>query len=191
MDLNGMSDLARLVREYRSSYAYCSCCDELELFADLDLRSAISLATLSVYSGRRHPHQCRLPQRVLLQAQKVLLASYLHIEKCRSFEELHETTRDAFGKLNNNRDNLSGAGPLYVYDVAHRIGHSMGISPEFVYLHAGTRDGARNLEIWGDFKIKGGKMLLSDFPCEMHCLTPAQVEDFLCIYKKCFLQFGN
>ncbi|MEK7411500.1 MAG: hypothetical protein AAB327_09000, partial [Actinomycetota bacterium] len=36
-------------------------------------------------------------------------------------------------------------GPLYVYDTALRIGAKKGQMPKVVYLHAGTREGAKKL----------------------------------------------
>jgi hypothetical protein len=37
-----------------------------------------------------------------------------------------------------------------VYDIAHRIGAYLRREPEAVYLHAGTREGARALNLGGE-----------------------------------------
>lgn len=46
-----------------------------------------------------------------------------------------------------------------------------------VYLHAGTREGAKKLDIEGDVA------LLSDFPKEIQSLGATHAENFLCLYK--------
>jgi hypothetical protein len=73
-----------------------------------------------------------------------------------------------------------GIGDLGVYDPAHRIGAYLGLSRTLVYLHRGTAEGARRLlGITGQRTIdpKDLPSVLTDF------LTPAEIEDFLCIYK--------
>jgi len=45
---------------------------------------------------------------------------------------------------------VPGFGKLAVYDVAMRIGIWRDIWPRYVYLHAGTRKGARALGLSGD-----------------------------------------
>lgn len=40
---------------------------------------------------------------------------------------------------------VAGIGELYVYGTVMRIGAKLGVFPEQVYLHAGTRIGVRNL----------------------------------------------
>lgn len=42
---------------------------------------------------------------------------------------------------------VAGIGELYVYDTAFRIGAYLRLPPTRVYLHAGTRDGARALQL--------------------------------------------
>jgi hypothetical protein len=54
-----------------------------------------------------------------------------------------------------------------------------GISPDAVYLHTGTLDGARALGL----ARGGGKLAVSALPSPLNRLSPAQAEDVLCIYK--------
>ncbi len=173
-----MPDLDSLVNSYLSLKPRCGCDDELEEFSGLALDAAISLATLSVFNGRRHSHQRRLSKNTLDDAQCRLLSRFREIEECQDFESLHQLVVRVFSKTD-------GAGELYAYDVAHRIGHSKNSAPELVYLHTGTRIGARNLG------FRGNKIELAEFPRAMHCLTPAQAEDFLCIYKDDFLNLEH
>ena len=68
-------------------------------------------------------------------------------------------------------------GKLASYDVAHRIGAYLNLVPDYIYLYAGTADGAKALGLWGD------KVEKSKFPKSLQRLSPAQIEDFLCIFK--------
>lgn len=162
--------LENLVEDYKKSDQFCGCIDEIQEFENLDLNEAIPLAACSYYQGKKHSHQWRLTPLALETAERALMAKIDAIGGCKTFDELHYLVANVFDRIN-------GAGELYAYDVAHRIGHSMQLKPEFVYLHAGTRKGASYLG------IRGAKVLLSSFPKEMHSLEPAEAEDFLCIYK--------
>jgi hypothetical protein len=70
---------------------------------------------------------------------------------------------------------IPGIGDLTVYDTAIRIAAHRGLSPRRVYLHAGTRDGARALGVPRD---RAWVM-----PRELRRLRPMEIEDCLCIYK--------
>jgi hypothetical protein len=48
-----------------------------------------------------------------------------------------------------------------------------------VYLHAGTRTGARAL----GFAARAATLDVSELPAEFHALEPHEVEDVLCIFK--------
>ena len=68
-----------------------------------------------------------------------------------------------------------------MYDVAFRIGSFLGIEPDLVYLHAGTRKGARLLG------VRGKVARVEAFPYALRQLQPWQLEDFLCRYAKKFV----
>src|SRR5262249_54941969 len=72
---------------------------------------------------------------------------------------------------------IRGVGELTVYDISHRIGAHFGNAPQLVHLHAGTRTGARA------FGIRGGILDPKTLPHAFSRLTPAEIEDCLCIYK--------
>ena len=74
---------------------------------------------------------------------------------------------------------ISGAGELYVYDTSLRIGAKSNLLPTKVYLHAGTRVGARALGLDGQAKTLEVSML----PPEFRQLEPHEIEDVLCIFK--------
>ena len=71
------------------------------------------------------------------------------------------------------------------YDVAIRIGSYLGLHPELVYLHAGTRKGLKNLM---KGKVKDNFIKKEDLPepFKSSDLTCHEIEDILCIYKDKF-----
>lgn len=165
------------VDRYLDSDEFCNCIDDLEIFDGLELNESISISALSEFNGKRHPHQRRLSKYVLEEAERRLKGRCEKIGASASFDDLHHVVLETFGKVQGDWKNLKGAGPLYTYDVSHRIGRSLGLQPEYVYLHAGALKGARHLG------VKGKKVPLTAFPSSLHCFTPAQVEDFLCRCK--------
>ena len=89
---------------------------------------------------------------------------------CRSFDDLHRTVHHRISGIHR-------IGELAVYDIACRIGAFLGLSPDRIYLHAGTRKGAQALG------LRGTTVHKNDLPPEFHRLSPAEIEDCLCIYK--------
>ena len=74
---------------------------------------------------------------------------------------------------------VAGIGALYRYDTAFRIGAYRGLFPTRVYLHAGTRKGARALGL--DYRKDALEM--SEIPAALRTRKPYEIEDILCIYK--------
>jgi len=94
------------------------------------------------------------------------------LEQTADFDELHQRVDQAIGSLH-------GIGELTVYDTALRIGARLGFLPERVYLHSGTRVGARALGLdW-----RATVLDVSDLPRELRDLRPHEIEDCLCIFK--------
>ena len=73
---------------------------------------------------------------------------------------------------------IGGVGVLAVYDIAHRLGAFRGKEPKLVYLHSGSAEGAALLGFTGPTVDK------KELPEAFSPLTCAEIEDFLCIYKK-------
>ena len=165
------SGLAAIVRSYRIR-CEARAQAELQTFTDEPtLFSAVQRASLAQdLKGKRYHHQRRLSPSTL----QVVLATLRHapLAACRSFHELHELVRREIGPLH-------GVGRLMIYDTALRIGAKLGLEPDRVYLHAGTRQGARNLGL--DWRARF--IEVNDLPAELRALPPQQVEDILCIYK--------
>jgi hypothetical protein len=133
--------------------------------------AAIRRAALCVTkNSKRHAHQRRIPKALLEQVEVRLQVVNRNLAKAADFATLHKIVDDEIGQI-------KGIGSLTVYDIAHRIGAYYRKAPEYVYLHAGTRIGATV------FKIKGDSFDPTILPKEFSCLSPAEIEDCLCIYK--------
>ncbi|WP_369372684.1 hypothetical protein [Streptomyces sp. cg36] len=76
---------------------------------------------------------------------------------------------------------VPGIGEMYVYDVADHLAAYLGMSPAFVYLHRGTRDGTKALGI--QCSPSDRYLPKRAFPQGLQSLEPWQIEDVLCIYK--------
>lgn len=163
--------LQNLVDRFLEGIETCNCSSELDIFDGVEIEKSVKMACRSSFGGRRHPHQRRLKFDVFEKSEELLINSIELIRIVRTFDELHEFICGKFKPVR-------GAGELYAYDVSHRIGRSLGLRPAYVYLHAGTRKGAKH------FNVTRSRALLTEFPDPIASrLTPEQAEDFLCIYK--------
>jgi hypothetical protein len=161
--------VAAYIRDHRPGATHL-----LRFFRDLPtLEQAIEYAArCKLPSGLRHPHQYRIPKKVLAEAERRLLACAAELRKCRTFAELHELVRDRIG-------GIKGIGALTVYDGAHHLGAHLGLEPEAVYLHAGTAWGASALGL--DHTAES--LHLAELPAAFRRLRPHEVEDCLCLYQ--------
>jgi hypothetical protein len=165
--------LERFVTEYISHYR---CDEERELSAFRAYRTdedAISRAGLAQRpSGKRDPHQYRIPRSALAESRRRLLDNQSSLRQARSFDDLIEHVERIIRPIR-------GIGDLMIYDTALRIGARFGLEPSRVYLHAGTREGARKLGLG-----KGRKFLeMAELPIVLRKLKPREIEDALCIFK--------
>ena len=146
-----------IVRDYSSRHRERAR-RELRYYAiQRSLENAIREATLSrLPSGKRHPHQRRIPSHVLQSAERRLQAIAGQLQAAESFAELHDL-------IERRIKPIRGIGDLAVYDIAHRIG--------------ATREGARALNL-------GGRTIeVRELPARLRQLSAAEIEDCLCIYK--------
>lgn len=148
---------------------------ELDWFASQPhLKMAISLAARAIGSnGKRLSHQNRIPQAAMQEAHDRLTGAVGHLRRLQTFADLHRYIDGLVGPIRN-------IGELYVYDVALRIGAALGLLPTEVYIHSGVRSGARKLGFKGARKT----ISLGELPSAFHRLSPHELEDVLCIYKK-------
>ncbi len=148
---------------------------ELEYFGRV-LRSdeeAVERAALALLpSGKRHPHQYHIPRGALEESRRCLLENLPRLRRATSFDDLYDHVDDLIRPI-------SGIGELTVYDTALRIGARFGLGPTRVYLHAGTREGARALGL----DARRPAIEVDELPVAMRHLSAREVEDLLCIYK--------
>ena len=164
-----LHSLEAIVRAYCRDYRAAAENERAHWARHSTLNAAVRAAALSTLpSGKRHAHQRRIHGDALRNAADALTGQT--IPACRSFDELHRNVHDRIGGIHR-------IGELAVYDIACRIGAFLGLSPDHVYLHAGTRKGAQALG------LRGTTVHKNDLPPEFHRLSPAEIEDCLCIYK--------
>ena len=159
--------LADLVRQYQLDYDHNPhvVMAECETFAD-----AVKTATGVI--GKVPHHQRRVGRAVLTAACNRLLRCKKRIEACEHFAELIEI-------VDKKTADVYRFGELAVYDTSLRLGAWLGVLPERVYLHAGTKKGAKALGL----DTKWGYLETDELPELLQVLEPREAEDFLCIYK--------
>lgn len=127
-------------------------------------------AESSTENGGKHLHQRRVPVLSLRALARRLAA--VPFNEFEFFAEIH-------GAVERAAAAVYYVGELACYDVALRIGARFRIEPVRVYLHAGTRKGARALGL----PHRAATLGMADLPRELQRLRSWQVEDFLCVYK--------
>jgi hypothetical protein len=142
-----------------------------------DLTTALEKAAFakSNDNGKRYNHQRRLQLATLELANQAMLTHFKSIEHSTSFDNLFALFESILGPIR-------GIGELYIYDTALRVGAKLNILPTKVYLHAGTRTGAKALGL--DSKAKS--LEISLLPIELQTLEPYELEDVLCTFKSNF-----
>ncbi len=149
--------------------------DQLDWFRrQPSLEDAVITAARAVDGrGKRFRHQTRITRAALSEAEKILLDDCDALDDYSSFHDLWLHIKEALAQV-------AGLGDLYIYDTALRIGAYRNLSPDRVYLHAGTRAGAKRF----GFNIKNREWLnVSAFPSSLRDLPAHEIEDILCIYK--------
>jgi hypothetical protein len=127
------------------------------------------------HRGKRYDHQWRIRRTAMVEARRRLIAAQANIASVRSFSELLAL----FERLLLP---IPGIGEMYCYDSAARIGSHLSICPDRVYLHRGTRVGARALNLphtrpW---------LLFSELPEQLRNRSAREVENIFCIYAEDF-----
>lgn len=167
--------LADIVAGYISCNRKCLK-DDLERYEKSGTwAKAVELAARAEgHDGKMYSHQRRVGRENMAMTAKPLLA--LGGKKFGDFYALHEAVREAI-------QGITRVDVLAVYDTALRLGAFRGVLPECVYLHAGTKTGAKNLGL----NLRGKKSLeMSELPPEFRKLKAYEVENCLCIYKNHF-----
>jgi hypothetical protein len=138
------------------------------------LEKAIEVAGLALDEDeKRSAHHRRRTAQQLSRGKSALVAALPDLRRCKDFDHLHNRVREATKPI-------KGLGKLYTYDTAHLIGAHLRLSPKRVYLHSGTRKGARALGFSGGLSY----LIPSQLPVQLQVLKPYEMEDFLCIYER-------
>lgn len=130
------------------------------------LERAVSVAALAKGpSGKRLSHQRRIPQSVLNESRSQLLKALSAIQRAKSFEELYSI-------IKNRLQSISGIGELTIYDTTLRIAAKLGLEPNVIFLHAGTRVGAKRLQLDTSQEF----IRVDDVPRALHRLRAREIE---------------
>lgn len=169
-----------IVNDYRRSRPAGDC--DINWYRTLSLKDAIERAARAeTRDGKRHPHQSRISLAAISKATQTLRELTPRIKECRSFDQLHQI-------LSGRLISIRGIGEMYVYDCAQRIGASLGLDPEAVFLHRGTRVGAQAL-----VPDAGRRKCIrvDELPAPLRQLSAGALEDVLCIYKSALKRIGS
>jgi hypothetical protein len=150
---------------------------ELRSFKDeTSLAAAVRRASVAeTPDGHRYSHQRRRRRDALAEAEIRLSTHLLDLETATNFAKLHEVVASAV-------KNIDDIGDLYIYDTALRIGAKRDLEPTRVYLHRGTREGAKALGL----EWRRDCLDMFDFPELRKHLEAHEIEDVLCIYERYF-----
>jgi hypothetical protein len=146
---------------------------ERKTFADEHtLEAAVRRGALGLtVGGKTYRHQWRVRKDARRAWARHLLD---HLGELRSATTFHELLTSI------ERLTIFGIDEMTIYDTADRIGVKLGLEPEFVYLHKGTRVGARHLGLG-----RGRAWLRpEELPTPFQVLQPYEMEDCLCIYEE-------
>lgn len=166
--------LDKIVSDYIRNYR-AETVRELSFFRNLpSLERAVECAGFAVGpDGKKFSHQWRIPRQVLKKSRAILCQLLKQIQECRDFEELMEIIEKAIG-------DIPGIGELTIYDTTLRIAAKLGFEPQYVHIHAGTKEGAKVLGI----NVNRKSFNPSELSDEFRKLKPHEIEDCLCIYKE-------
>jgi hypothetical protein len=109
-------------REYRDDARKKKRFIEIQRWPSAAIRKA---ALCELLSGKRHPHQYRIPGALLEQVEARLQGIGRKLKRAADFAAIHRAVDDEIG-------GIEGIGALTVYDIAHRIGAHFRKSPALV-----------------------------------------------------------
>lgn len=180
--------LSQLIDAYIKEFVELNGCfsdAELKVYKNLTLENAVKKAALARdENGNFFPHQWNLKglPDIPTKVEKILSQHIAEIRSCENFDTLHEFIKSKIFMI-------PFVGVLYCYDTAFRIGINIGIFPDSIYLHAGTKTGASALGIHLRGKVTLEKSELVKIYPEFSKLKPYQIEDCLCITRTLLHKF--
>ncbi len=114
----------------------------------------------------------------LIQLAKKLQSLRVKIVNLKDFDALFQLIKEI-------SSNIDGIGSLSIYDTALRLGSHLNMTPDFIYIHAGTKTGFKALMDEKCDKEYIEMKIFRTIP-NLYKLEPIYLEDILCIYKKTF-----
>lgn len=139
----------------------------------------IEIAAQAFTVGNKiHSHQRRIIKPAIDKAKIILPTLEYKLDTATSFENLYTIVYE-------NLITTNGIGPLYIYDAALRIGAICGHYPKDIYLHCGSKVGAKYLGFRG-CEIISRKILLNKHPA-FAMLESYEIESCLCVCKNALL----
>jgi len=149
--------------------------DVIKYISEHELEDAIKIAVFSRdRNGKIEAHQRRIKLSSMQDFAQNLVAVKDEIKNAKNFDELYNI-------LWANK--VSGIGDLTAYDICLRIGVYLKILPDYIYIHAGCKEGLQNML---KRKVKSEVIKKEELP-EPFCscdLVPGELEDFFCNYRK-------
>lgn len=174
--MSAATELKGIVADYIKRYRKRAAKERRWFAIQRALEDAIRLAALAKGpTGKRLAHQRRIPESSLRESHRRLAEIEAILRHVLSFEQLHALVASRIQEI-------AGIGELTIYDTALRIGSHLRLEPSVVFLHAGTRVGARRLGLDASREF----LAVQDLPSALHLLSPCEIEDVLCIYKNRF-----
>ncbi|MDA5286410.1 hypothetical protein [Streptomyces sp. Isolate_45] len=176
----GRTGLRKVVEHYRRIYVACEE-EDRRYYKSLDLDKAIYAAGhLLRHDDQRHDHAQTCSGATLDLFTGRLQARAAHLAGHDVFPTVHETVVEAAG---------GSLAPHLLYDAALMLSWHLGFEPAEVWLHSGTEKGYLALGVpEGHGKTT---VAIGELPHIFRELDAWQVEDILCIYKRCFRRIRN
>jgi len=177
-----MRSLKKSIEIYLRKYAPCLEA-QLDHFRSLPFRKTVEAAAMAEgQDGKMLKHQRRVGCEVLARGKDRLLKCLPEIESRADFEGvLLVVVRET--------KPVRRFGTLARYDTALRIGAKLNKLPTMVYLHAGTKRGAKLLGL-GTTRDVLTMWEVSELCPDLQELEPHHIENFLCIFKSSFEDDG-
>lgn len=127
--------------------------------------------------GKLFFHQGRVWQVNRDALAKYMLKDEKHYHsysECKSFHEVYQLLEEA-------KDNVKGIGIVTAYDVTDRIASYLGLEPQYLYFHAGVREGLAALGV----DVPSGREYVrrDELPEFFEEKNLGLVESFLCGYR--------
>lgn len=126
-------------------------------------------------------HQCHIHRQGVIEELEEIINENFYIE-IKKMKEVNKDFEELYNYVDSHIHHIKYVGALCIYDLALRLGASVGILPvKFVYASRGAADGLKYLGI----KIRNNKISINDIPYkELTALGAAHIEHFACAYKK-------